>query len=297
MTSTPESSPLPLTVVMITLNEAHNMEAVCENLRGFARDIVVLDSFSKDDTVGIALRHGARVYQRKFTNFGDQWNTAILKLPISTPWVMKLDPDERLTPELKDALREAVMANRCDGIEITRQLWFMGQPLPVRHWLIRLWKHGKCRFSDVIVNEHPIVDGSVERVRGILVHQDSPDLDHWYEKQNHYSTGEAVAASRKLGFAFNPRPFGNAMERRMWLKKNFRRLPFRFQLLFLYNMIALGAWRAGRVGFIWCRLRSDWMRQIEYKLFEIRITGRLPVVRPSGSGQPDPRATQVPQSA
>jgi glycosyltransferase involved in cell wall biosynthesis len=159
MTSTPESSPLPLTVVMITLNEAHNMEAVCENLRGFARDIVVLDSFSKDDTVGIALRYGARVYQRKFTNFGDQWNTAILKLPISTPWVMKLDPDERLTPELKDALREAVMANRCDGIEITRQLWFMGQPLPVRHWLIRLWRHGKCRFSDVIVNEHPIVDG------------------------------------------------------------------------------------------------------------------------------------------
>ena len=109
MTKAPESVPLPLTVVMITLNEAHNMDAVCENLRGFARDIVVLDSFSKDDTVGIALRHGARVYQRKFTNFGDQWNTAILRLPISTPWVMKLDPDERLTPAQR---RENKVANR-----------------------------------------------------------------------------------------------------------------------------------------------------------------------------------------
>ena len=238
--------PLPLTVVMITLNEAHNMDAVCENLRGFAQEILVLDSFSKDDTVGIALRHGARVFQRRFTNFGDQWNTAILKLPISTPWVMKLDPDERLTPELKNALREAVLANRSDGIEITRQLWFMGRALPVRHWLIRLWRHGKCRFSDVIVNEHPIVDGSVQRVPGILRHEDSPDLDHWYEKQNRYSTGEAVAAAQKLAMAFQPRLFGGAMERRMWLKKNFRRLPFRFTLLFLYNLIALGAWRAGR---------------------------------------------------
>ena len=72
----------PVAVVMLSLNEGHNMEAVLQNLAGWAQEVFIVDSFSSDDTIDIALRHGARVVQRRFRAFGDQWNFA-LQLPIS----------------------------------------------------------------------------------------------------------------------------------------------------------------------------------------------------------------------
>ena len=72
----------------------------------------------------------------------------------------------------------------------------------------------------------------------------------------------------------------------------FMKVPFRYFALFLYHYVVLGAWRAGWVGYAWSRLRCDVYRLWEYKLREIRITGRLPLQRPTGPGQPDPRVRQ-----
>lgn len=283
----------PVSVVMISLNEGHNIEAVCENLAGWAQEVFLLDSFSQDDTVSTALRHGVRVYQRRFRDFGDQWNVALASLPTSAPWTMKLDPDERLSDELKRSLREAMLRGASDGYRVTRRLWFMGKPLPVRHSLLRVWRTGRCHFTEVAVNEHPIVDGKLEDVAGDLQHHDSPDLDHWYEKQNRYTTAEAVMAHKRAPLADTPRLFGSSFQRRMWMKKHFGKLPFRYLLLFLYNWLRLGAWRAGWVGYAWARLRSDVMRMIEYKRREIELTGRLPVERRPSVGRPDERVPQL----
>jgi hypothetical protein len=284
----------PIAVVMITLNEGHNMDVVCNNLSGWAREVFIVDSYSRDDTVDIALRHGVRVVQRRFYGFGDQWNFASQRLPITAPWTMKLDPDERLSDELKTNLSRAIqrIQGDCIGISVNRRLWFMGRPLPVRHALVRLWRTGHCSFTGIAVNEHPIVQGRIVHVTGDLEHHDSPDLEHWLEKQNRYTSAEAIAAYMQSPLADSPRLLGNSMQRRMWLKKNFKRLPFRYFLLFLYNWIWLGAWRARWVGYAWARLRSDVMRLIEYKRREIEITGSLPVKRCYGSGQPDARVTQ-----
>jgi len=248
-----------------------------------------VDSFSQDATVDIALRHGVAVVQRRFRGFGDQWNFAVSRLPITAPWTMKFDPDERLSAELKASIRRAIQEDRCDAFSVVRRLWFMGRPLGVRQTILRLWKTGTCRFSDVAVNEYPLVDGRVCELHGDLEHHDSPDLDHWIDKQNRYSTAEAVMASQHARLAAEPRLFGGPLERRMWLKKWFWRLPGRFWLLFLYNYLCLGAWAAGRPGYIWARLRSDVMRLIEYKRLEIRYSGRCPAPRPAGPGTPDPR--------
>ena len=83
---------------MIARNEAHNMEAVLDNIAGWAKEVFLVDSYSTDATVDIAVKHGVYVVQRRFRGFGDQWNFALSALPISAPWTMKLDPDERLTP-------------------------------------------------------------------------------------------------------------------------------------------------------------------------------------------------------
>lgn len=282
----------PVAVVMIALNEAHNMEAVLRNLEGWAQEVFLVDSFSRDETVDIALRHGVHVVQRAFRGFGDQWNFALRELPIRAPWTMKLDPDERLSDDLKRNIANSVRAADADGFSMSRRLWFMSRPLPVRQSLVRVWRTGRCHFTDVQVNEHPVVDGEIRHLDGDLEHHDSPDLEHWMDKQNRYSTAEALAAFGGNAMAAEPRLFGTKLQRRMWMKKHFHRIPFKYAALFLHHYLVLGAWQAGWVGFAWARMRCHVHRLIEYKLREIRLTGRLPLKRPIGPGQPDPRVSQ-----
>lgn len=129
-------------------------------------------------------------------------------------------------------------------------------------------------------------------VAGDMEHHDSPDLDHWLEKQNRYTTAEAIIAFNKSSLADTPRLFGTGLQRRMWLKKNFYRVPGRYMLLFLYYWLVQGTWRAGWVGYAWARLRADVMRLIEYKRREIELTGRLAVKRCYGPGKPNARVRQ-----
>lgn len=282
----------PVAVVMISLNEAHNMDSVLRNLASWAQEVFLVDSYSADDTVDIALRYGVHVVQRKFRGFGDQWNFALRELPITAPWSMKLDPDERLTDELKQCLIGAMAKGNAKGFTIDRRLWFMGRPLPVRQSLLRVWRTGHCHFSDVLVNEHPLVEGRLVAVKGDIEHHDSPDLDHWLDKQNRYTTTEAIAAYEGRSLSAEPRLFGSRLQRRMWIKRYYRRFPGRYVMLFLHHYLVQGAWRAGWVGYAWSRLRCDVYRLWEYKLREINLTGQLPSPGPMKCGQPDARVRQ-----
>ncbi len=279
----------PVAVVMISLNEAHNMEAVLQNLAGWAQQVFLVDSCSADETVSIALRHGVQVVQRRFKGFGDQWNFALNELPITAPWTMKLDPDERLSDELKASIQRLVNAGDQEGIVIQRRLWFMGAVLPVQQPILRVWRTGACRFTEVAVNEHPLVDGRMKYATGYLEHHDSPDLDHWLTKQNRYTTAEAISQFEGRALALPPRLFGSPLERRMWFKRNFWKVPGRYLILFLYHLLVVGAWRAGRVGWIWARLRTEVYRLWEYKRFEMDRLGHVPVKIPAHPGEPDPR--------
>ncbi len=284
---------LPVAVVMISLNESHNMEAVLDNLQPWAQQIFLVDSYSADATVDIALRRGVRVVQRRFVGFGDQWNFALRQLPISLPWTMKLDPDERLTPELKASITRAVTRPEADAFTFDRRLWFMGKSLPIRQRILRLWRTGTCRFSDVRVNEHPLIErGRVAHLEGDLEHHDSPSLEHWYDKQNRYSTAEALSILDGAALSHQARLLGTPIERRMWIKKNLHHFPLRFRALFLAHYLGQGAWRGGREGLIWARLRAEVHRMIEYKVLEMSRSGPQTPGVPKPVGQPDPRVPQ-----
>ena len=168
----------------------------------------------------------------------------------------------------------------------------MGRPLPVRQKILRAWRAGCCRFTKVRVNEHPQIDGVISEIEGEIAHHDSPDLHHWLEKQNRYSTAEALAAFTNASMAAQPKIFGSTLERRMWLKKYFRYLPFRFIALFLYLYIGCGCWRVGWSGYAWSKLRSDVMRFREFKRKEMELTGKPAEYRKYGAGFPDKRVPQ-----
>jgi glycosyltransferase involved in cell wall biosynthesis len=277
---------------MISLNEGHNMEAVLANLKGWAQEVFLVDSYSSDDTLDIALRHGVHVVQRKFSGFGDQWNFALEQLPITATWTMKLDPDERISDKLKNEICARIGGESADGYVCRVRLFFMDRALPVRLKLVRIWRTGRAKFSNVDANEHAIVAGEVRQLKQDIEHRDSPDLHHWLAKQNNYTTAEAISSFNKGQRSDHPRLFGTALQRRMWIKKNYVYLPFRYSIMFLFHYFVLGAWRAGWVGYAWSRLRCDVYRLWEYKLKEIAITGRLPSKRSAAVGRPDPRVRQ-----
>jgi hypothetical protein len=157
---------------------------------------------------------------------------------------------------------------------------------------VRLWRTGTCKFSDVLVNEHPIVNGRTVSLMGDLEHHDSPHLHHWWDKQNRYTTAEALMAFRKARLPAQPKLFGTSLERRMWFKANFRRLPFRYKLLLLHAFLVQGAWRAGRAGFIWARMRAEVHRMIDLKFEEMRLLGQAYDLPKTCSGSADPRVRQ-----
>lgn len=283
----------PVAVVMISLNEAHNMRDVLANLSGWAQEVFLVDSFSSDATVDIALSHGVHVVQRKFRGFGDQWNFAMRELPISAAWTMKLDPDERMTPALKEAVVAAAREGAATGLAFSRRLWFLGRPLPIRQDVLRVWKTGTCVFTGNVVNEHPIVSGRIVRLRGELEHHDSPSLYHWVLKQNRYTSAEAFARFMGAGFAVEPALFGSGLSRRMWFKKHFMKVPARYQALYLMNLIRAQPWRSGYAGTAWARYRVWVRRSIEDKLREMEFLGRALEVPEVPGGVPHPDAHQA----
>jgi hypothetical protein len=295
MSQQPSGATAPLTVILLTLNEEFNLPEALENIKEWAEEIFIVDSCSTDRTVDIALEHGVKIVQRRFTNFGDQWNFALEKLPIKTPWTFKLDPDERLTPELKETIKALIESDpmHC-GYSMDRRLWFMGKPLHVLAPVLRLWRTGKCHFSHVLVNEHPLVDGSVGKLEEIMEHYDSRDLHHWTDKQNQYTTMEAIMQVRGDALTANPRLLGSALERRMWLKKKFWSIPFRYQIQWFYEAFVRGAIWDGAVGRDWIHLRIECMRAIELKVKEMKSTGRVPQIPKGRSGSYDSRVLESP---
>ena len=165
----------------------------------------------------------------------------------------------------------------------------MGRPLPIYQKITRVWKKGVCRFSDVSVNEYPIIKGSVVLIDGELEHHDSPNLDHWIEKQNRYTTDEAIISYKKQPLADEKILFGTSLQRRMWLKNFFYKVPLRYFILFLYHFVFQKAYRAGRVGYIWAKFRVDVMRLVDYKSYEMKIKGGVSERIPYGPGKPDKR--------
>ena len=282
-----------IAIIMITLNEGHNLPRVFSNLKVCADEIFVLDSYSHDNTIDICLENEIEVIQKKFTGFGDQWNSALSCFNIKSDWVMKLDPDEVISEELKENIIKQISLSQFDGLYLKRRLWFMGKPLPVNQRILRIWKKGLCTFSDSLVNEYPSVKGSLGDCKGELKHFDSPNLDHWINKQNKYTTAEAKSSYLNLDLADVPNLFGNSLQRRMFIKSAFYKIPFRYQILFLYHYLFLGAFKAGYVGYIWSRLRCDVYRMTEYKLREFKMLGEVDFNRSSAPGRPDPRCKQL----
>jgi glycosyltransferase involved in cell wall biosynthesis len=192
------SGPLPFSLCVIT-RDAGAQLADCLASVPFAGEIVIVDSGSRDDTVEIARRSGARVILHAWPGFGAQKNFAVGEA--RHDWVLCLDADERLTPELAAAIRAALAAGGGPGAPaayaMARRNRFLGRWLAhgegYPDWNIRLFDRRRARWTDDPVHENVAADGPVARLAGDLLHASAESLDVYMTKQNRYTTLQAEA--------------------------------------------------------------------------------------------------------
>ena len=195
---------MSLSVVLITKNAATQIDA-CLASASFADEILVVDSGSTDDTIGIARRHGARVIEREWAGYGPQKQFAVESA--AHDWVLCLDADERVSPQLKDRILHELPRERAHAYAIPRCNRFLGRWL--RHgegypdWSVRLFDRRKARWSDDSVHEKVICTTTPLKLAGCdLMHESAESLAQYLEKQNRYTTLQAeklVASGRTAG--------------------------------------------------------------------------------------------------
>ena len=186
-----------LSAILITRNEEANLEDCLASLDGLATQIVVVDTQSTDRTLAIAQRYGALISSPPdWPGFGPQKNRA-LDLA-SEDWVLSLDADERLTPELRAEIMGVLDKPQTDCYAIPRLSWYCGRFMRHSGWtpdyVDRLFKRGSARFSTDLVHERLIPKGPVLRLKNQMLHYSFMNLAQVQEKMERYSTASAQQA-------------------------------------------------------------------------------------------------------
>lgn len=193
-----------LSAIIITKNEARNI-AACLDALEFCDERIVVDTDSNDGTRDIAAAHGARVMNHVWEGFGRQKNFALSLA--AGEWVLSIDADERVGPELAREIQAAVAAPKADGYEIPRTSSFLGREMgKAGHadYVLRLFRRSSARFTDDLVHERVVCDGSVARLKATLQHDAVNRLEDALSRIDRYSTANAqmmVDAGRRVSFA------------------------------------------------------------------------------------------------
>jgi glycosyltransferase involved in cell wall biosynthesis len=268
-----------LSVMVLTRDEALHLERCLKSVEGLATERIVIDSGSADGTREIARRCGATVYEHPFENQAAQVNWAIDNVPMRGEWVLRLDADEYLLPELRAEIEEAIAGaeSGIGGYLLKRRVYFMGRW--IRHggyyptWILRLWRRGTARCEAREMDEHMAVTvGEVRRLSSDFVDENLHDLTWWTEKHNQYSSREVLVSS-KDGDGSSLGRLGAEVYRRRRAKATYASLPLfsRAWCYFFYRYIIRFGFLDGTEGFIFHVLQGFWYRfLVDAKLYEWR---------------------------
>lgn len=223
-----------ISAIIPTYNEAHNIEAAIDSLN-WADELIVVDSFSTDDTVKLAKKKGARILQRAYEYSASQKNWTIPQAKNS--WIFLLDADERCKPGLKLEI-EGIMQNPKTDFSafwIKRENYFMGQRVRFSGWqgdrVVRLFKRDECHYEDKRVHAEIIAKGKIGLLKNKIEHYTYKDMDHFVAKMKKYADWSAKDHIKKTGTV------------------GFYHLKFKPMIRFLRHFIVKGGFLDGKVGY------------------------------------------------
>jgi len=257
--------PARLSIVLITLNEAANLERTLASVR-WAQEIVIVDSGSSDATLRIARAAGARVFVEAWRGFGAQKNSAIAKA--TGDWILSLDADEEVSPELATEIQALLVGNPSfAAYRMPRLNHFLGMPLHHGgYWpdpKLRLFRQGAARFEERAVHETLQASVPAGNLKGHLIHRCYPTLAEYIEHMNRYST--AGAAMLVSG--------GRTSSSWSWLVWNALLNP---AATFLYNYVFRLGFLDGRAGLL---LHLNHSVYVHWKYAKAWETVRSPITK------------------
>ena len=277
---------LDLSVIILTYNEELHIRRCLENVLPFAKKVFVVDCFSTDKTKEIASHLGAVVVEHAWPgNQAEQFNWALDNLPVSTEWVLRLDADEYLLPELVEELREKLptLPEDVTGIIFNRRHIFMGQWMrrgiyPVK--LLRAFRYGKGMCEQRLMDEHiQLTEGRAVEFAHDFCDHNLNNLSWFCHKHVNYAIREAVdlldieldltgAAESDNGKEISPQALAKRMKKHKYARQP---LFWRSFAYFCYRYFLKGACLDGKVGFIWTFLQGWWYRTlVDAKVYEIK---------------------------
>lgn len=282
---------MSITVVVLTYNEELHLERALRSVASFADDVLVVDSHSTDRTVEIAQAAGARVLQRKFDNQARQFNWALDNGEIASDWIMRLDADEIIEPDLAATISATLPTLPGDvvGINLKRKHIFLDRW--IRHGgrypllMLRLWRRGHGRVEDRWMDEHVVVSGGRTIVLdGGFADHNRHDIGYFTAKHNAYATREAIEVlNRRYGlFTTDGSLTGESASRQAAFKRFvkeriYNAIPFPLSSLgyFLYRYFIQLGFLDGMPGLIYHFLQGFWYRfLVGAKVYEFDLVLR-----------------------
>ena len=272
-------STIPVSAVILTKDEELNLPVCLASLRELVDEIFVVDSGSSDRTVEIARAAGAHVVDHTFAGHSAQWQWALKKLPLKHDWVLGLDADQRLTPELMEELSQlftdASRLNTFSAFYIARRNIFRGKWIKwggyyPKHF-IKLFRRSMLEHETAdLLDHHFHVTGNVGKLRHDIIEENrkEDEIDFWIQKHLKYAELLAIEDTRRRNgrapTRVRPAFFGNPDERAEWQKKTWALLPrfVRPPAYFLWRYLFLLGFLDGKQGFAFHFLHAFWYRLI-----------------------------------
>ena len=273
-----------ISVLILTFNEELHIDRCIKSLQPFTKDIFIVDSYSTDRTIEIAESLGVKVYQNKWVNYAVQYQWGLDNCPIETEWVMRMDSDEYVLPELAKEINAKMdtLEDDVSGVYIKRRVHFMdrwikhGGYYPI--WLLRIWRFKQGKIEERWMDEHiKLSSGKTVQFEHDLVDDNKNNLTWWTEKHNNYATREAVDILNIIyGFKkydeVEPNLMGTQEQRKRWLKIRYASLPLflRPVLYFMWRYFFKLGFLDAKPGLVWHFLQGGWYRfLVDAKINEI----------------------------
>lgn len=265
---------IKVSCAIFTLNEESNLPKCLQSL-AWCDDVVVIDSYSTDRTPEIAQTSGARFFQHPFTGFGDQRNWALETISFKNEWILILDADEAVTPELVAEMRTRLpqIGAEVAAFRIKRKFYLWGKWL--KHsslyptWVIRMVRKGRVRYVNRGHAETQVVEGKIEAFDADLRDENLKGIEDWFARQNRYSTKEALHELSQPNPPVSQLFSRDPLLRREAVKSMARRAPLRPVLFFLFNYFWRKGFLDGVAGFRFSVMKAIYTEMIVLKRYEI----------------------------